>query len=92
MEYNFISIVIGRHEHVHMWWVGGGWPRVQRDFKTGSWRCMSSGYFNVFAIFCFLFLSNKQYFLSLEGSGFTIDSIGIMSTSALLDFESEARK
>ncbi|KAI4563776.1 hypothetical protein MJG53_016350 [Ovis ammon polii x Ovis aries] len=48
-------------------------------------QCVSLQYF------FFLILSNKQYFLSLEGSSFTIDSIGIISTSAVSDFESEAR-
>lgn len=42
--------------------------------------------------FPFSFLSNKQYFLSSEGSGFTIDSTGTISTPAVFDFESEARR
>ncbi|XP_045386661.1 cadherin-related family member 3-like isoform X2 [Lemur catta] len=32
-----------------------------------------------------------EYFISPEGSGFTIDSIGTISTAAAFDFESEAR-
>ncbi|KAG8523866.1 Cadherin-related family member 3, partial [Galemys pyrenaicus] len=32
-----------------------------------------------------------KYFLSPEGSGFTIDSIGTISTAAVLDFERQAR-
>ncbi|XP_054585814.1 cadherin-related family member 3-like [Eptesicus fuscus] len=32
-----------------------------------------------------------EYFLSPEGSGFTIDSIGTISTAAVFDFEREAR-
>ncbi|XP_078207518.1 cadherin-related family member 3-like [Callithrix jacchus] len=41
--------------------------------------------------FAFPLLSNKQYFISPEGSGFTIDGIGTISTAAVFDFESESR-
>lgn len=72
-------------------WEGGGpeYREVSRLVLGGACHLVISVSLQYFF---FLILSNKQYFLSLEGSSFTIDSIGIISTSAVSDFESEARR
>lgn len=68
--------------------------RVHGVWRLSSQRLRNLARESVVSLQCFVFsfLFNKQYFISTESSGFTIDSTGAISTATALDFERDVRR